>query len=208
MSSQAREVVARNVACEVSDADLDELARRLGHRLPAAYRRFVKTANGGTLDYVLPLECPWAEPVEICAGQVLRVDRASGFQALGIRSAWARNLGDPGGLVPFLHEGAGGVVFVDVSSDRGAVSAYFTEYARADPSWADLVPVAPTFEEGMAKLVPDIDALRLRLEDGDLDDEARLDEYLEYVERIVPGWRDNPALLAAVEYAREDLDYE
>ena len=56
MSTKRPGIVVRNVEREVSDDELDELERRLGYPLPAAYRRFVKRANGGTLDYDLPLE--------------------------------------------------------------------------------------------------------------------------------------------------------
>jgi cell wall assembly regulator SMI1 len=127
----------------VSDPALDAFESRFSLRLPVAFRELYRWRNGQQLDYSKSLEQNWMFcPLEEITDTKDMLDGMIGYDFEDPRY-WRR------GWVPFLHNGGGSYLCVDLAAEDGGVPGQVIEFWKA----AEDRPVMyPNFEAWLTAL--------------------------------------------------------
>lgn len=182
---------------DVAPVDIDELESVIGSALPADYRDFISTANGGTLPYAVRLP-PGEDDGELLEfSSLTRVHGDYGLAANWTSYAdtvMAENL--PPNLLQVAHDGGGSTLYLDLNEDSyGSVWAFVFGL----PEWAGGRrsnmggQVAPNWNAYLDMLTIDEDYA------SELWDEAKAEPTSEWSFAVVawldsglPGWRQRP----------------
>lgn len=219
-----RHLVIEGAKPPPTEAQVRAIEEELGAELPAFFRHYLDAANGGYLEYLIDVPVGTGggsagqgrsgegSTGDSVAGQTQALSFCGLFSADGcgsetflaeIRSG--RQLaGLPRGVLPFARDGGGSVVHLDLSAEgRGRVVAL----VQGRPAWAGgqrraaLIELAPSFDDYVAQLRPDLDATldHLAYDAATLDDIAAIELRLDIG---LPTWRSIPSLARAAEEAR------
>ena len=189
-----------------TEAELAEIEALLGASLPVSFRDFLQVANGGYLEFVIdvPLGDGKTEPLSFCGVFSTEDGDFCDETFVGEIRAAREYQRIPPGVLPFARDGGGSIVYLDLTDQgRGRVVAF----VEGLPPWAGkrtesaFVEVASSFDEYVEKLKINrgdvLDTLR-----NDVREPAHVDATEEWLDIVMPAWRDDPDLAAAVREAR------
>ena len=205
--------VFRHLAIEraKSPASVEEIAAlesALGAQLPASFVEFLQVANGGHIEYLVDVEVDGVLEVLSFSDVFSTGPEDSGYGTFLYEVHKVReNSGAPRGVLPIARDGGGSMLYLDMSDDgEGRVVAF----VAALPGWAGsesaepkYITVAESFDAYVEKLRLDREELLENLQRASkLAHVAATEEFLDIG---LPAWRDDAALSAAVESARQRL---
>ena len=183
----------------VSDTDLDRVERTIGVALPPGYRRFMKVAHGGTLQYAvrLPPDDPTGRVVEF-SNLYEVVGDGSGTLIGEFRAHPSTFMAEelPAPLLPVARDGGGSELYLDVREEfHGTVWAFMhglPHWAGGDEQDRGGV-VAASWDDYLGMLFIDEEMAQEIWEDavaGAEDD--WLGPVMDWLDAGLPGWRDLP----------------
>jgi cell wall assembly regulator SMI1 len=180
----------------ITDADLDDVEQAIGVSLPDDYRRFMKVAHGGRLEYAVRL--PPHDP----AGSL--IEFADLFTAVGDRAGtlfgeWQSHPSTfmaevlPAPLLPVARDGGGSMLYLDM---RHQTHGHVWAYVHGLPDWAGGDGrdrggrIASSWQEYLAMLFIDEDLAQDIWEDARRGAEPDgLASVRRWLDAGLPGWQ-------------------
>jgi cell wall assembly regulator SMI1 len=183
----------------VRETDFDRVERVVGVALPPGYRRFMKVAHGGTLQYAVRL------PPDDSTGQV--IEFSSLYDVVGdgsdtligeLRAHPSTFMAEalPAPLLPVARDGGGSQLYLDVRSEsHGTVWASMhglPHWAGGDGQDRGGV-VAASWDDYLRMLFIDEEMARGTWEDAvDGAEDDWLQSVIDWLDAGLPGWRNLP----------------
>jgi cell wall assembly regulator SMI1 len=183
----------------VRETDFDRVERVVGVALPPGYRRFMKVAHGGTLQYAVRL------PPDDSTGQV--IEFSSLYDVVGdgsdtligeLRAHPSTFMAEalPAPLLPVARDGGGSQLYLDVRSEsHGTVWAFMhglPHWAGGDGQDRGGV-VAASWDDYLRMLFIDEEMARGTWEDAvDGAEDDWLQSVIDWLDAGLPGWRNLP----------------
>jgi cell wall assembly regulator SMI1 len=128
----------------VNDAALDAFEARFALRLPGAFRELYRWRNGQRPGYFANLEGNWMfEPLDDVSETKDLLDGMIGYDFEDPRY-WRR------GWVPFLHNGGGSYLCVDLAAEDGGTPGQLVEFWKADQDRPVAYPSVEAWLNGLA----------------------------------------------------------
>ncbi len=185
-----------------ADADVKSVERVLGAKLPPSYLEFLSVGNGAVCSGTIELEDSGGRRERVAFSEFFELGPGKDSRLLREYRQLRRFMRSPREVLPIAQDGMGSVLFLDLTDEgTGRVVAF----VDALPEWAGgrasgLLVAASSFEDYLSRLeVPReeiVDSVR------EAKDPAHLEEVLEWVEIVLPGWKADPDVESALELAR------
>lgn len=176
-----------------TDAAIEQLEADLGARLPDDYRQFLKTCNGGYVDYDVLATMANGDK-ELLSFALYGLDAAEGYESNPFELAQLRK--DPDfpttGLLPIGRDGGASILLLDLRDGRQDVAAMVAGL----PAWAgrrqqgnEYVVLADSFNGYLDALYLSHDRIADHIDHFIISADS-IEATLTWLDNGSPGWRE------------------
>lgn len=193
-----------------SKAQIYEIEKLLGAKLPSSFKAYLESANGGYLEYVIDVPTGNGNAEAICFCSLFSAESGDFCDEtfIGEIKAAREHSKIPSGILPFARDGGGSIVYLDLTTKgNGRVVAF----VHGLPAWAGkrtesaYIELAESFDGYINKLRIDIESVLDHLE-NDAVEPSHISATEEWLDIGLPNWRIDNNLLQAVETAKRKIE--
>lgn len=175
-----------------SDAEISAVERELGGSLPDDYKAFLRSCNGGYLDYDILIHFDNGQSEYLSFSGLYKVGLDDNWESNPFELKQARKLqGYPDtGVIPIARDGGSSVLYLDLREGCRVVAFIhgLPEWtgSRQDDAW---VVVAGSFEEYLDQLTISDETIESHITDFEVF-ESSVNATIEWFDSIGLEWRD------------------
>ncbi len=187
-----RHLVIEETSQQASDLEIKSIEDELGVSLPNDYKAFLKSCNGGYLEYDVLINFDNEDSEYLSFSSLYRASRDDDWECnpFELRQA-KKQAGFPEmGVIPIARDGGSSMLYLDMREGYKVVA-----FVQGLPEWTGLrqkdalVVVAESFDDYLSQLTISDEMIKDHIEHFDIS-EASVNATVEWFDSIGPQWRD------------------
>lgn len=187
-----RNLILEEANQPATDAEIESLEGELGSKLPEDYRLFLKSCNGGYLEYDTLIHFEEGPSEYLCFSELYSVNSTKewGCNPFQLRQARTHEAFPNKGVIPIARDGGSSILYLDLRDGYKIVALVL-----GLPEWTglrqedSLVVVADSFDEYLQKLTISDAMIREHIENFEIS-ETSVRSTIEWLDSVGLDWRN------------------
>ncbi len=175
-----------------TDAEIMSIENELGTSLPNDYKKFLKSCNGGYLEYDILINFENEKSEYLCFSSLYRASRDDDWECnpFELRQARKQEGFPEAGVIPIARDGGSSMLYLDMREGCKVVA-----FVQGLPEWTglrqedSLVVVANSFDEYLDKLTISDEMIKDHIENFKITEDS-VNATIEWFDSIGLEWRD------------------
>lgn len=187
-----RNLIIEDTNQPVTDAEIRSIEKELGTDLPEDYKAFLKSCNGGYLEYDILISFKNGSTEYLCFSSIYAAKGETDWESnpFELRQARKQDGFPQEGVIPIARDGGSSVLFLDLRDGYKVVA-----FVQGLPEWTGLrqedalVVIAESFDEYLNKLTISDEMVKEHIENFEVS-ESSVESTLEWLDSIGLEWRE------------------
>lgn len=187
-----RNLLIEDTNQQATDVEIISIENELGASLPNDYKKFLKSCNGGYLEYDILINFENEKSEYLCFSSLYRASRDDdwGCNPFELRQARKQERFPEAGVIPIARDGGSSMLYLDMREGCKVVA-----FVQGLPEWTglrqedSLVVVANSFDDYLDKLTISDEMIKDHIESFEISEDS-VNATIEWFDSIGLEWRD------------------